>query len=202
MQKGGLKGEIDFSIFIQNGIFKQSSDKLYFKLKKSSIDKIFLTLHSNGVIEYDGIFFKQTQSNYKLRIVESKISIPNTINTDENDSILHDMNSLKIKLLNGKKSTKTIYQYLYYNLDESLDESLDDKEEKTKKKSKWSNWLPYIGKNHKSEKENVPNGIPWISSSKDLMKDGRNYVVSIKNTRLRFHIDEHCVETKENITNL
>jgi len=35
MQKGGLKNEIDFDIFIKNGIFKPSSDKLYFKKKKN-----------------------------------------------------------------------------------------------------------------------------------------------------------------------
>ena len=180
MQKGGLKKEVDFNIFIKNGIFKPSTDKLYFKKKKKSSNKIYLVLHDNGIIEYNGKFYKQGQSDYKLLFNDSvKIDIPENINKEDELPVLYDLNDLKNILFEGSKipKTKSLLQFLYYTL---------DNDSETKENFTYNEWLPAIGKTHNFEKEKISKGKPWISKNDLLIKDSKNYVLSLSQKRLRF----------------
>ena len=120
MQKGGNKGHINFAILIEKGIIKPGNNRLFLKKNKNTDEKIYLTLHDNGVVEYKNKFFFQNHSNYKLLInEEGKIEIPNNINKiNDNFVIVKTMKFLKQLFLNSilGNTTKTIYQYLYYQV--------------------------------------------------------------------------------------
>ena len=121
MQKGGNKGHVNFAILIEKGIIKPGNNRLFLKKNKNTDEKIYLTLHNNGVVEYKDKFFFQNHSNYKLPInEEGKIEIPNNINKiNDNLVIVKTMGFLKELFLNSilGNTTKTIYQYLYYQGD-------------------------------------------------------------------------------------
>ena len=166
MQTGGLKSEVDFNIFLKNNIFKASTDKLYFKKTKKSNNKIYLTLHDKGIIEFNNLFFKQGQNDYYLLLnPEKKLDIPENINKNEEKSILYNFNDLKKILFNNEKipKTKSLLQFLYYEINDEVD-------------SKY-HWLPIIGKINKFPKGPIFKGKPWNSKDESLIRNSKNYVL-------------------------
>ena len=183
MQKGGNKGHVNFAVLIEKGIIKPGNNRLFLKKNKNTDEKIYLTLHNNGVVEYKNKFFFQNHSNYKLSInEEGKIEIPNNINKiNDNFVIVKTMKFLKQLFLNSilGNTTKTIYQYLYYQGDSN--ETKDDNK---------PIWIPELGKENKDEtKKNTKGVIAWYSNNEDLIRDENNYVMTNNNKKLRFQID-------------
>ena len=184
MQKGGNKGHVNFAILIEKGIIKPGNNTLFLKKNKNADEKIYLTLHDNGVVEYKDNFFIQNHSNYKLLINgEGKINIPDNINKiTDNLVIVKTMKYLKQRFFQSilGDTTKTIYQYLYYQ--DNSNETKDNNQ---------PIWLPKLGKEHKDDtKKDIKGIVAWYSNNEKLNRDENKYVKTYNDKKLRFQIDK------------
>ena len=84
--KGGYKTNVNFEILLKTNLI-EAGENLYFK--KKNIDKktlkIPLKLHSNGIIEFEKLFFSDNKDSFKLNINEDKIKLPDYLKIDDNE---------------------------------------------------------------------------------------------------------------------
>ena len=74
--KGGYKSLINFLLLIKTK-FIEPGETIYFKGKNSKKEfvKIPLTIHKEGIIQYNNHFFSDNKGDFILPIIDDKLSL-------------------------------------------------------------------------------------------------------------------------------
>ena len=121
--KGGNKSLVNFSNMLEAGIIK-AGQSIYFKIKNTEGTKIKipLTLHSNGILEYDNNFFSDNEGLFTLPITDDTLSLPDYLTYEnEMNPILKKTNKLfsimkmKENIVYKSSDRKSAQKFMYDN---------------------------------------------------------------------------------------
>ena len=104
---GGIKPNL--KIGLEKKIFIPSTNKLYFKTPKTN-EKKFITIHEQGVLEYNNKFFIQEQ-DYHLIVNDGVVSVSDKRNIDPNGPLFYKIKDLKKEL---KFNSSNFGRFLFY----------------------------------------------------------------------------------------